>query len=377
MEIGVETKPLVNFDTIRLILDNMVDGVIVADEKCNFIVYNSKAEEICGRSVTDGKQDIWPSYFGIFKPDQKTLCPPEELPMTRAISGETVFQEEAWIRNDNVPQGVWVSINATPLRSETGAIVGGVGVFRDITNQKLAAQKIAQATEELARSHKELQNLAFAVSHELQGPISIVTSYLNLLSIRYKDRLGADADEFIDKVVKASKIIERMLDDLWIYARITRQETDAREISLTGLVDDILSEMRSKIESNGATVTRAILPIVRGHKAQIHYLFKAALDNAIDFKRPDCLPRIQISVEEEPGVFWFSIEDNGIGIKDDECLEIFRLFHRIGGKPEGGRTGMGLAIAKKIVEHHRGQISFQSKKGSGSTIRFSLPKTDA
>lgn len=374
MSIDVKAKPIVNFDTLRLILDNMVDGVIVADDKCNFIVYNSKAEEIIGRSVTDSKQDIWPTYFGIFKPDQKTLCPPEELPMTRAISGEPVFQEEAWIRNENVPNGVWVSINATPLRNEEGEIVGGVGVFRDITNQKLAAQKIEQAAEDLARSHKELQNLAFAVSHELQGPISIVTSYLNLLSIRYKDRLGTDADEFIDKVVNASKIIERMLDDLWVYARINKQETDTREISLTGLVDDLLNEMRSKIESNSVTVTRAILPIVRGHKAQIHYLFKAVLDNAIDFRKPNCLPRIDIRVDEEADVWWFSVEDNGIGIKQDECRDIFKLFHRINGIPEGGRTGMGLSIARKIVEHHKGQIYFESEKGTGSTIKFSLPK---
>lgn len=97
---------------------------------------------------------------------------------------------------------------------------------------------------------------------------------------------------------------------------------------------------------------------------------------AIDFKKPDCLPRVDIRVEEDAEYYWFSIEDNGIGIKNDECLEIFRLFHRIGGKPEGGRTGMGLAIAKKIVEHHKSQICFQSEKGKGSTIRFGLPKTD-
>lgn len=377
MAIGMETEPIVNFDTLRLILDNMVDGVIVADDQCNFIVYNSKAQEIIRRNVTDSKQEGWPSYFGIFKSDQITLCPSDELPMTRAIRGETVFQEEAWIRNENIADGVWVSINATPLRNEMGTIVGGVGVFRDITSQKQAAQKIEQAAQDLAKSHKELQNLAFAVSHELQGPISIVTSYLNLLSIRYKDRLGADADEFIDKVVNASKIIERMLDDLWIYARINKQETEAREISLTGLVDDLLNEMHSKIEKNRVTVTREILPIVRGHKAQLHYLFKAVLDNAIDFQKPECPPQIDIRVNEESESFWFSIEDNGIGIKQDECREIFNLFHRIHGKPEGGRTGMGLPIAKKIVEHHGGQIYFESLTGSGSVIRFSLPKTDA
>lgn len=374
MGLDTETIPIVNFDMLRLILDNMVDGVIVADEKCNFIVYNSKAEEIIGRSVTDSKREVWPSYFGIFKPDKTTLCPPEELPMTRAINGETVFQEEAWIRNENVPEGVWVSINATPLRDENGQIVGGVGVFRDITGQKVAAQKIELAAKELAKSHKELQNLAFAVSHELQGPISIVTSYLNLLSIRYKDRLGSDADEFIEKVVNASKIIERMLDDLWIYARINKQETDAREISLTGLVDDILNEMRAKIESNNAGVHRAILPIVLGHKAQIHYLFKSLIDNAIDFRKRGEAPIVNIEVEESPDCWWFSVQDNGIGIKDDECREIFKLFHRIDGKPEGGRTGMGLPIAKKIVEHHKGQIFAESKSGVGSTIRFSLAK---
>ncbi len=378
MGIDTQTKslaPLVNFDTLRLILDNMVDGVIVADERCNFIVYNSKAEEISGRSITDSKREVWPSYFGIFKPDQITLCPPEELPMTRAINGETVFQEEAWICNENVPSGVWVSINATPLRNEGGQIVGGVGVFRDITSQKQAAQKIEQAAEDLAKSHRELQNLAFAVSHELQGPISIVTSYLNLLSIRYKDRLGADADEFIEKVVNASKVIERMLDDLWIYARINKENTDAREISLTGLVDDLLNEMRSKIEASGATVNRAILPIIRGNKSQIHYLFKSLIDNAIDFRKPGLAPRVDIRVEEDSNYWWFSVEDNGIGIKDDECREIFKLFHRVGGKPEGGRTGMGLPIAKKIVEHHKGQIYIESQRGIGSTIRFSLPKT--
>lgn len=365
---------LVSYETLRLILDNMVDGVVVVDEQGKFIVYNKRAEQITGRGATDNSTLDWPAHFGIFKPDQNTICRPEELPLLRAIEGETISQEEAWIRNENVPEGVWVSINAAPLRDASGKIVGGVGVFRDISEQKQSAQEIKRFTHNLAKSHAELQNLAFAVSHELQEPLSRVTSYLNLLSIRYKNRLGADADEFIEKVVDSSKIIEGMLDDLWIYARVTKQESFAHEISCSGLVDDLVLELGDKVSEAGAQIKRDVLPIVRANKSQMQYLFKSLLNNAIDFRKNGVAPNIEIKAISRRDDWLFSIADNGIGIEPAEHKDIFRLFYRLKSKPEGRRTGMGLAIAKKIVEHHGGELWLESKPAQGSTFHFTLSK---
>lgn len=372
---SVQTNPnLVNPETLRLILDNMVDGVLVLDDQGKFIVYNKTAAQITGRSITDNRVNDWPEHFGIFKADQKTICPAAELPLVRALNGEAIYQEEAWICNENVPEGVWVSISAAPLKDESGKIIGGIGVFRDVSEQKQSAQEIKRFANNLAKSHAELQSLAFAVSHELQEPLSRVTSYLNLLSIRYKDRLGSDADEFIDKVSSSSKVIEGMLDDLWIYARVTMQESYAHEISCTGLIDDLIRELDNKIIATGARIKRDVLPIVKANKSQIHYLFKSLLNNAIDFRKKDLAPAVEVRAISRSDDWLFSISDNGIGIDPAEHSDIFKLFHRLKDKPEGARTGMGLAIAKKIVEHHGGELWLESKLGQGSTFYFTLPK---
>lgn len=372
---SIKSGDLEHIEVLRLILDNMVDGVIVTDENGKFIVFNKRAEQIAGKGQTDSQMRMWPDHFGIFKPDKTTLCPPEELPLPRALNGETIVQEEAWICNEAIPEGVWVSISATPVKDASGKIIGSVGVFRDIGEQKRAAEAIRRYAENLTLSHEELQNLAFAVSHELQAPLSTVTSYLNLISIRYKDRLGKDADEFIDKVVGSSKIIERMLDDLWTYARVERKDSDTREISCTGLVDDLIQELRNKITTSGARVSREIMPIIRGNKSQIHYLFKSLLDNAIDFRKPGDVPTIHFSVEESDTHWIFSVKDNGRGIKSENYNDIFKLFNRINEKPHGVSTGMGLAIARKIVEHHGGKIWVNSEVDDGSTFYFTLAKT--
>ena len=368
-------QQLASPETLRLILDNMVDGVVVANSAGRFILFNKRAEEICGRTATDANMTMWAHHFGIYKCDQVTLCPTDELPMPRAIRGETIDQEEAFIRNDVVPDGVWVSINATPLKDECGNIIGGVGVFRDITQQKQAAQELRESALRLEQSHRELQSLAFAVSHELQPPLGTVTSYLNLLSIRYKDRLGADADEFIDKVVSGSKMIERMLNDLWFYARVNTSELNNQHVSCTGLLDEVLEESQIKIAETQAQVEREILPLVTANKSQLRYLFKCLLDNAIDFRRPGAPPVIRYAIKERADMWEFAVEDNGVGIAQEEFIDIFKLFYRIGNKPEPSRTGMGLAISRKIVEEHGGQLWLTSTPGQGSTFYFTWPKT--
>jgi two-component system sensor histidine kinase/response regulator len=241
----------------------------------------------------------------------------------------------------------------------------------DRLRQEIAAREATQ--EALQRSNTELEQLAYVASHDMQEPLRMVASYLQLVAQRYKGQLDADADEFIGYAVDGAKRMQALINDLLAYSRVGTKARPFERTDSAKVVDTALANLRIAIQDSGAQITRGLLPVVAGDPMQLLQLFQNLIGNALKFKREDPV-RIHIAAEPDGDNWRFSVSDNGIGIAAEYFERIFVLFQRLHGRADYPGTGIGLAICKKIVERHGGSITVESQVGVGSTFRFTLPR---
>ena len=245
-------------------------------------------------------------------------------------------------------------------------------IIRDISERKQAEAKLSQAVEELTRSNEELEKFAYVASHDLQEPLRMVSSFVQLLEKRYKGKLDQDADDFINFAVDGANRMQILITDLLAYSRVGRRGKEFKQISCEAVLDRALSNLQAVVEQSGAVVTRDPLPEVMGDSSQLTQLFQNLIGNAVKFCK-DRTPSIHISAEQKKKEWVFSIRDNGIGIAPEYFDRIFSIFQRLHGRQEYQGTGIGLAICRKVVERHGGRIWVESEPGSGSTFYFTIP----
>jgi len=226
--------------------------------------------------------------------------------------------------------------------------------------------------EELARSNAELQSFAYVASHDLQEPLRMVASYLQLLERRYKGKLDDDADDFINFAVDGATRMQRLINDLLTYSRVSTRGKEFERTDCEMVFEHILSNLEIAIEESGAVVTHDPLPTVMADYIQICQLLQNFISNAIKFQN-EKPPRVHISAEQKKGEWVFSIRDNGIGIDPEYAERIFIIFQRLHDREEYPGTGIGLAVCKRIVERHGGSIWLESQPGDGATFYFSIP----
>jgi PAS domain S-box-containing protein len=250
--------------------------------------------------------------------------------------------------------------------------VGKRGVMMDVTeHQRLVKAQTRYATM-LRRSNDELQQFAYVASHDLQEPLRLVTSYLQILESRYSDKLDSDAHEFIAFAVDGAARMKALITDLLTYSRVDGAEKAFVEFDMQNALDKALANLSLKIEDSKALITHDNLPRIRADRVQIIQLFQNLIGNAIKFQRGRT-PQIHISAEQKGSEWLFGVHDNGIGIAPEFLERIFVIFQRLHRREEYPGTGIGLAICKKVVERHGGQIWVESVLGEGTTFYFTLP----
>jgi PAS domain S-box-containing protein len=245
-------------------------------------------------------------------------------------------------------------------------------IIRDISERKQSEAKLSLAMEELTRSNEELEKFAYVASHDLQEPLRMVSSFVQLLEKRYKGNLDQDADDFINYAVDGANRMQVLITDLLAYSRVGRRGKEFKETACEAALDRALSNLQGVVEQSGAVVTRDPLPEVMGDGSQLTQLFQNLIGNAIKFCK-DRTPSIHISAERKKNEWVFSVRDNGIGIAPEYFERIFSIFQRLHGRQEYQGTGIGLAICRKVVERHGGRIWVESDTGSGSTFYFTIP----
>jgi signal transduction histidine kinase len=225
---------------------------------------------------------------------------------------------------------------------------------------------------ELERSNADLEQFAYAASHDLSEPLRTVAGFSQLLASRYAGRLDADADEFIGHMNAGVNRMQQLIDDLLVYSRVGRAPLREEAVDLEVVLAEVLDWIAPAVHERGARVTHAPLPTVRGERGQLAQVLQNLLANAIKFTDPDTIPEVHVSAAGEAGGWRISIADNGIGVAEGTDV-IFKMFGRLHPADSYPGTGIGLALAKRIIETHGGRIWVQPGPDGGSVFSFTLP----
>ena len=281
--------------------------------------------------------------------------------------------EKRFLRRDG--QVIHAFIAVSCIRHPDGTPDYFVKVVQDITERKEAQQQLADTIADLKRSNRELEQFAYVASHDLQEPLRMVASYVQLLQRRYQDRLDADAAEFIGFAVEGATRMQALINDLLAFSRIGRQNDPVAEVDCEQVLQDTLNVLAPKLRETGGIVTHDPLPRIQGTRSQIFQVFQNLVGNGLKFhgEQP---PQIHVGARQDGQEWEFTVRDNGIGIEPRFFNRLFIIFQRLHTKKDYPGTGIGLALVKKIVERHGGRIWLESQPGEGTTFYFTFKGTE-
>ena len=339
------------------IIGKTLDGVITT--------WNHGAEKVFGYSSAEAVGKT----IHMLVPPERANEEPDIL--ARIGRGESVEHfETIRVRKD----GTYIDVSTTvsPIRDSSGAIVGVSKVARDISERKRAERRLADKVEELARSNRDLEQFAYAASHDLQEPLRMVASYTQLLAERYGGKLDENADKFLGYAREGALRMQVLIRDLLAFSRVVQAGVTGKNVDCDVALEEALQSLTAAIEESGAVVTHTALPNVWANQTQMAQVFQNLIGNAIKF-RNGAPPKCAVSVEKSGRNWLFSVSDNGIGIAPEDAGNIFVAFQRLHARTEYPGNGIGLAICKKIIEHYGGTIWVESQVGQGSTFKFTLP----
>jgi len=338
------------------LVENSRDGIVILQGGVMKFV-NTASLEIVGYTP---EELLGIDFLKVVTPEDR------EMVMKRyadRMAGKEVLSiyEMALIRKDGIT--VPVEVNATFINYEGRP--ADLVVIRDITERKRAA-------EELRRSNQELEHFAYIASHDLQEPLRMVSSYTQLLAQRYKDKLDADADEFIHYVEDGVSRMRALINGLLVYSRVGTSGAAFELTDCEAAFDCALTNLQVAVDESGAVITHHPLPVVMADASQLTQVFQNLIGNAIKFCSQE-LPRIHVAAEPRGNEWLFSIRDNGIGIDPQYHDRIFDMSQRLHSRTEYPGSGLGLAICDKVVKRHGGRIWVESQTGKGATFYFTIP----
>lgn len=299
---------------------------------------------------------------------------PEAVPVISQAVNEALSQGIPWdlvlpcitARGNNR----WVRAIGFP-EMKLGKVVRVVGIFQDITADKITELEIARKNQELELKNKALQEFAYISSHDLQEPLRTISSFSQLLSEDYSHQLDETGKKSLDYIVEASDRMSRLIKELLSYSSIGR-ESQKVTVDCNEILHEVRDDLSPLLSETQAVLDVEELPTVFGSPLGLKQLFQNIISNAIKFRKPDLAPLITVSAQKKDGFWQFSIRDNGIGISKIHQSKVFDIFKRLHTRDEYEGTGIGLAICQKIVKLHEGSIWVESEPGAGSNFYFTL-----
>lgn len=327
----------------------------------------------------DYYSDKWYQYSGLnFEDGWSRAIHPEDLDFcttkwTEAFTTGSNFEIEFRIKRFD-GEYRWFLGKALPQYEEQ-KIIKWFGSTIDINENKVNQQILSKQKNDLKSSNDDLNNFALMVSHDLQYPLRTISSYLELIKKRYKDKLDENANEYIEFAVDGAKRMSRLLSALLSYSKVGKKNIKFLEIDLNQSVEIVLNDLQHVIYESSTKVTYDKLPIVKGDNIQIIQVLQNLISNAVKYNR-NIEPKIHISAIKENGHWIICVADNGIGISEKDFERIFSIFQRLHTESEYPGLGVGLSICKKIIEIHKGKIWLESEENIGTRFYFTLPDLD-
>ena len=270
---------------------------------------------------------------------------------------------------------VWAGVHAMFIFA---LCVANIAVWRasERVRRELAEAhaELGRRASALERSNGDLQDFAYAASHDLSAPLRTIASYLQLLERRYGSKLDDDAGQYIGFAVDGATRMRTLIDDLLAYSRVERSEMVPQEVDLAETLEVVRRTLAPAIQEAGATLVASGLPRLDGDRTQMLQLLQNLVANAVKFRDPDRPPRIEVTAEREGRGWLLTVDDNGIGIDSEQADRVFKMFQRLHGREKYEGNGIGLAICRKIVERHGGRIAAYPRAGGGTSMRVWLPE---
>ena len=367
---------------LQLVLDNMGEGLIAADADANFLLWNEAAKRLMGRERADLPSEQWTPYYRVFLPNGITPFPPDELPLVRAIRGESV-NVELMVEQPEAEQRVLLEIAARPLKNAAGNLCGGVAVLRDITERKQAQQKIeelnqelearvVQRTAQLQVANQELEAFTYSVSHDLRAPLRHIGGFSRILMEDFGSEMSAEAQRHLQRIEEGVRRMGLLVDELLNLARVGRHSLKLQPTALNTVIEEVVSLLQPETQDRQVTWKIAPLPEAQCDTVLIKQVFQNLIANALKFTRPRECAVIEIDgrQEEEKLVVW--IRDNGVGFDMKYSDKLFGVFQRLHKAEEFEGTGIGLATVQRIISKHGGRVWAESELGKGTTFFFAL-----
>ena len=303
-----------------------------------------------------------------------SLYPEEECPIQRAMTTPADGAEDIFWTKDG--ECIPIEFSRSPLDIDDPS-AGIVVTFRDITKRKRDELALLRHAQELKRSNAELQEFAYAASHDLQEPLRKIQAFGERLERKYHSALDETGQHYLDRMVDAASRMRQLIDDLLSYSRVNSKTTRFQPVDLAGVLADVLSDLEPRIAADGAKVRIGVLPAIEADPGQMHQLFLNLLSNSMKFHRKGVEPNIMVEGSVEVGeagaVARISVTDNGIGFEARHADRIFGMFERLHGRDEFDGTGVGLATCRKIVEHHSGELTAWGEPQAGAVFTIVLP----
>lgn len=363
---------------LESILDSMAEGVAVANEQGELLILNRTAQSMLGGGGSPVHLGDCIQAFGLFKPDTVTPYGPDELPLARAIHGESVSGAEVFVRNSTQPQGLWMAVNARPLTDGEGRIAGGVAVMRDVTDAKAASGRYEDVTLELERCRRDLALLARLARRSLAETLSPAVSQAD----------PAHAAVCSDLARRLGDGVQADLESAVALAEISVSEPCFEPVDLGLVAQQTSHELNEAVVAAGGSVFVGPLPYVQADPIQIRVMLRNLLLLGLHSRRPGVPPRIVVHGAVEPAppdlrvtpspgevseVCRLTVVDNGIGFGPEFQDSIFELSRWFAAKPGLEACGRDLALSVRIVEKHFGALKALGAPGQGATYLVTLP----
>jgi PAS domain S-box-containing protein len=361
-----EEKAIETLVEKNIILESIRDAFFAVDKNWNVTYWNNQAEKML--KVPKDKivgYNLWDTFSGITNSETYDKYH-QAVETGQAIQFE--IYSEHW--------SSWYEISAYPS-SEKGLSV----YFKDISERKQNEiyskelnEMLSRHVKELAISNAELEQFAYVASHDLQEPLRMITAFLTQLEKKYTDVIDDKGKKYIAFAVDGAKRMRQIILDLLEFSRVGKTNDSKENLNLNELIKEIQILFRKQIEETKAVIEVGPLPVINAYKTPLRQVFQNLIGNALKYSKKGVPVELKIAAEDLGSHWKFSIADNGIGIEKEYFDKIFIIFQRLHNKDEYSGTGMGLAIAKKIIENQGGEIWVESEEGKGSCFYFTILK---
>lgn len=362
----------------RRIWEGSLDGMRLTDEEGTMLLVN---DAFCRMVSKTPEELIGQPFSVIYEAEQQEAILAKHKERFADRDVQPMFERELLLWHGGK---VWFELSNSFLEI-TGQPTHLLSIFRDITERKIAEERMSEFSARLERSNRELQDFAYVASHDLQEPLRKVAVFGDRLKNKYGAALEAEGLDYLDRMQKAALRMQSLITELLSFSRVTSKSQPFVPVDLEKIVTEVTADLEARIEQVGGRVESGSLPIIEAEPLQMRQLLQNLIGNALKFHRPEEKPIVKIEgtilrdkirreLDGTPrAMLRLTVTDNGIGFDEKYVEKIFQVFQRLHGREAYEGTGMGLAITRKIAEHHGGMITAKSKLGEGATFIVTLP----